>query len=202
MRRLCGNLASPFGGTKKHLKGGQDFPARILEAIISHHFFIYILSPRSVASAWCNRELCCAADLGKDIIPLLLEEIPKTERPIQLAPLQWVDIRRGIPTSLDLVLRAMGLSYRAGQDVPEDRCARDGRLVEAIAAQLPYGKTFTETLNLVQLLKNLGQACCETKRAYQLLEGMTSPRNYSGMRIDYDKVRAYMLREWYRRSEK
>ena len=183
------------------LEGGQDFPVEILEAIIRHHFFVYIISPRSVSFSWCYRELCCAIDLGKDIIPLLLEEVPKTKRPIQLAPLQYVDIRQGIPASLEAVLRAMGLSFMPGQQVPEDRCARDGRLVEAIANQLPYGKSFTDTLNLVQLLKNIGQSCCETERAHALFGGMASPRNYTGMRIDYDKVKAYLLRGWHRTDD-
>ncbi len=178
------------------LEGGKDFPAKILEAIIEHHFFLYIISPRSVTSSWCNREICCAANLGKDIVPLLLEEVPKTQCPIQLAPIQYVDIRQGVAGSLSLILRAMGLSYRADHPVPEDRYARDDRLIRAIASQLPYGKTFTDTLNLVQLLKNIGQTCCETERAHHLFEGMTSTGNYSGMQIDYDKVRIYLLRSW------
>lgn len=179
------------------LEGGQDFPAMILEAIINHHFFVYLISPRSVESAWCNRELCCASNIRKDIIPLLLEAIQETKRPIQLAPLHHVDIRQGIPASFEAILRAMGLSHRPGQPVHEDRAARDGRLVQAIASQLPYAKTFTDTLNLVQLLNNIGQSCCETERAHAVFEGMTSTAHYSGMRIDYEKVKAHLLNSWF-----
>lgn len=39
------------------LEGGDSFTVEILEAIIRHHYFLFIVSPRSIKSKWCQREL-------------------------------------------------------------------------------------------------------------------------------------------------
>ena len=76
----------------------------------------------------------------------------------------------------------------------------DGRLLEAIADQLRYAKSFTDTLNIVILLKNIGIRCSETDRAKEIFENMLSPSLYSGRGgvgiIDYDKVRSFLIHEW------
>ena len=182
---------------KEGLEGGDFFPVEILEAIIRQNFFVFIMSERSVTSKWCLRELVRATELGKDIKPLLLEAIPPKRSPLELAGLQYVDVRAGIHEAMPQILRALGL----GENVPqraaqEDPFARDGVLITALAEQLPYAKTFTDTLNLVLLLERIGQKCCETDRAREILAGMRSEQNWRNGRIDYDRVRSYLLNSW------
>jgi len=186
----------------KRLEGGDFFPVEILEAIIRQHFFILIVSERSLDSKWCRRELVRAMDLGKDVKPLILEHVPPEKSPLELAGLQVVDISTGISNSLPAILRALGLGETFPQNVLDDPFARDGRLVEVLAEQLRVARSFTDTLNLVQLLRNIGIRCAETDRAKEIFENMASLSLFSlrgGMRqIDYEKVRSYLLYEWRR----
>lgn len=84
-------------------------------------------------------------------------------------------------------------------DEEEDSLTRDRCLLQAIADQLPYAKTFTDSLNLVLMLEKIGLACSETDRAREIFGGLRREVNWSirgGLRvIDYDKVRSYLLRE-------
>ena len=185
---------------KEGLEGGDYFPVEILEAIIRQYFFIFIISNESIKSKWCLRELIRATELEKDIKPLILEHIPKEKSPLEIAGLQYVDISSGIQKSLPSILRALGIGETTIPNVLDDPFARDGRLIETIADQLRYAKTFTDSLNIVYLLKNVGMKCSETDRAKIIFENMASLSLFSaqgGMRrIDYEKVRQYLLYEW------
>ena len=185
---------------KEGLEGGDYFPVEILEAIIRQHFFIFIISNESIKSKWCLRELIRATELEKDIKPLLLEHVPKEKSPLELAGIQYVDISPGIQNSLPSILRSLGIGETTVPNVLDDPFARDGHLIEVIAEQLRYAKTFTDTLNLVYLLKNIGVKCSETDRAKTIFENMASLSLFSDQggvrRIDYEKVRAYLLYEW------
>ena len=184
----------------KKLEVGDFFPVEILEAIIRQNFFIFIVSERSLQSKWCLRELIRATELGKDVKPLTLEHVPSEKSPLELAGLHWVDITTGIPNSIPAILKSLGIGDTSPRNVLDDPFARDGRLVEVIAEQIRYAKSFTDTLNLVQLLKNIGIRCAETERAKEIFGGMISISLYSmkgGMKqIDYEKVRSFLLYEW------
>lgn len=185
---------------KEGLEGGDYFPVEILEAIIRQHFFIFIISKESIKSKWCLRELIRATELEKDINPLLLEHVPKDKSPLELAGLQYVDISSGVQNSLPSILRALGIGETAVPNVLDDPFARDGHLIEIIAEQLRYAKTFTDTLNLVYMLRSIGMKCSETDRAKEIFENMASLSLFSVQggirRIDYEKVRVYLLYEW------
>ena len=184
---------------REGLEGGDFFAVEILEAIIRQRFFLFIVSPRSVASRWCLRELVRATELGKETIPLILESVSEKALPLQLAGLQYVHISSGVPDALPAILRALGLGPSSAA-IPDDPFARDGRLITALAEQLHYAAGFTDALNMVQLLQNIGLACCETERARAILQGMRGLEHFSaggGVRkIDYGKVRSYLLRTW------
>jgi len=185
---------------KDRLEGGDYFPVEILEAIIRQHFFIFIISKKSVQSKWCLRELIRATELEKDIKPLLLEQVPHKSSPLELAGIQYVDISTGVQDSLPSILRALGVGETSVSNVLDDPFARDGRLIEIIAEQLRYAKTFTDTLNLVYMLKNIGTECAETDRAKEIFKKMASLSLFSAgggvRRIDYEKVRSFLLYEW------
>jgi TIR domain len=185
---------------KEGLEGGDNFPVEILEAIIRQHFFVFIISNESIRSKWCLRELIRATELEKHIKPLLLDHIPKENSPLELAGLQYVDISSGIQNSLPAILRTLGIGETRIPNVLDDPFARDGHLIEVIAEQLRYGKTFTDALNLVYMLKNIGMKCAETDRAKTIFENMASLSLFSvqggGRRIDYEKVRSYLLYKW------
>ena len=171
-----------------------------MEAIIRQHFFIFIVSKESIKSKWCLRELIRATEIEKDIKPFILEQIPKEKSPIELSGLHCVDISSGVQSSFPLILRSLGFGETTVPSVLDDPFARDGHLIEVIAEQLRYAKTFTDALNLVHMLRNIGMKCAETYRAKEIFENMASLSLFSvkgGMRrIDYEKVRSYLLNEW------
>jgi hypothetical protein len=105
----------------------------------------------------------------------------------------------GVGDALPAILRAFGLGPSSAS-IPDDPFARDGRLIAALAEQLRYAAGFTDTLNMVHLLQNIGLACCETERARAILQGMRDLEHFGaggGVRkIDYGKVRLYLLRTW------
>ena len=181
---------------KDGLEGGHQFTAEILEAIIRQHYFLFVFSKHSIGSSWCRRELARASELGKTIIPLKLDNVPVESHPLELAGLLYIELQQGVEVAFPSISRALGLGLRQTYDPSDDPFARDGRLMQAIAEQLQYGKSFTNALNLVQLLSNIGQRCCETERARAIFAGMAQRRHYTGSRIDYDKVASYLLSAW------
>lgn len=118
---------------KGRLEGGQEFTAEIVEAIIRQHYFLFLLSKHSVNSKWCRRELARASELGKTIIPLKLDDVSHGKLPLELAGLQYIDLRQGVDAAFASVSRALGLGLGQTYDPSDDPFARDGRLLHAIA---------------------------------------------------------------------
>src|SRR3954452_7023625 len=56
--------------------------------------YLYLLSPDSVASEYCRRELDLAISLGKHIFPVLIQN--KTEVPQSLVSIQYADLSNGL----------------------------------------------------------------------------------------------------------
>jgi hypothetical protein len=135
-------------------------------------------------------------ELGKTIIPLKIEDVPNEKVPLELAGLHCIDARQGVEACFPNLARALGLGLKNDYDPTSDPFARDGRLIQAISQYLQYGKTFTDSPNLVRLLSNIALQCCETERARELLSGMLQPAPYTGSKIDYDKVSEHLIKGW------
>lgn len=71
------------------LQPGQDWQAALLEGIQGCDAFVYMLSPRAVKSPWCQWEFGKAVQMGKAVIPVLLDAA--TELPAVLSHIQYVD---------------------------------------------------------------------------------------------------------------
>lgn len=184
------------------LESGDFFPVEILEAIIRQRYFILVVSPRSIASKWCQRELVRATELGKEIKPLILESVPDEQLPLLLAGLHCVNIAQGIEKTMPRILKELGVGDPGHIQIQPDPFTHDGRLIQAIADALPHASAFTDGLGLVLMLENIGLSCSNTDRARKIFAGMRGNGNWSirsGMQtIDYSKVRSYLLREWAR----
>lgn len=71
-----------------HLVGGRHWKSQLLDEIRRCDVFVYILTPHSVASKWCQWEFAEAVRLGKPVVPVLLRSCqlnPSLER------IQFVD---------------------------------------------------------------------------------------------------------------
>ena len=74
----------------QRLYAGQDWWKEILRRLDWSEVFIYLLSPDSVASLYCRRELEIARRLKRDIIPVLINR--ETVLPDKMRDWQYVDL--------------------------------------------------------------------------------------------------------------
>lgn len=78
----------------QRLYAGQHWWREILRRLDWCEGFIYLLSPDSVASEYCQKEYHIAQNTGKHIFPVLIRE--GTKIPHELAELQYVDFTQGM----------------------------------------------------------------------------------------------------------
>jgi len=77
------------------LTGGQSWWEQLLAEIRSCDVFLFALTPQALDSLPCRLEYTYAHQLGKPILPVLLEDgVPITQLPDELQAIQFVDYRR------------------------------------------------------------------------------------------------------------
>jgi hypothetical protein len=180
----------PAWRDREKLRGGEVFGEKFAKAIAAAESFLFLLSPRSIASKWCRRELARADALDKPIVPLLLDEVLRDQLPMELEGVQYIDFRRGVRHGLSALRQALGITKIAGDDV-DDPVARDDKRMQAIAQAFRHGDNFAHTPNMVLLLQNLGLECVETARALRVLQAL----RYGDHRSGRDAA-GWLLQRW------
>lgn len=82
---------------------GEAFLAAIERGIEEADNIVYLLSPHSLRSLYCQREIDYALSLNKRIIPILIQETPPHQLPLALRELQYIDLTDNLiePNLLD-----------------------------------------------------------------------------------------------------
>jgi XTP/dITP diphosphohydrolase len=75
------------------LNMGQEWWDEIERQIAASHCFLYVLSPESLASEYCQKEWAVARRLGKPVAPVMLKTAPV---PDELKKLQIIDVSQGL----------------------------------------------------------------------------------------------------------
>jgi WD40 repeat protein len=75
------------------LLAGEEFWLRIQSAVEHADTFAFVITPDSVASTYCRRELDHAISHNKRIIPLLRHDVPEADLPSALSSRQWIFCR-------------------------------------------------------------------------------------------------------------
>lgn len=93
-RRL--NEALQFQGKttwfdQESIPSGSHYQEEIHQGIQSADNFLFVISPRSIHSPYCDDEVDYANVLGKRILTVLYQPVEVTEVPQRLARIQWVD---------------------------------------------------------------------------------------------------------------
>lgn len=83
---------------------GGDWKKQLADEIANSDALVYVMTPESVASEWCQWELKIAVEKQKPIVPVLLQE--RTPLPDSLRNIQFVDFSRG--ATGDAVARLLG----------------------------------------------------------------------------------------------
>jgi hypothetical protein len=74
---------------KGEIEVGENFPQAISDGIDSAAVFLFIISPDSVASEWCNREIQLAKQHSKRIIPILYRDVEEIDVFARLVDKPW-----------------------------------------------------------------------------------------------------------------
>ncbi len=85
----------------KRLHAGQAWWEKIEERLAWCEGFVYLLSPESVASEYCQREYRIASEAGKYIFPVLIQA--RTEIPESLQHLHYANLSEGMEDILTLM---------------------------------------------------------------------------------------------------
>jgi WD40 repeat protein len=79
---------------QESIASGSDFQQEINQGIEASDNFLFIISPRSVNSPYCNSEVEYAASLNKRFITVLHKEVKTKDLHPELAKVQWIDFNR------------------------------------------------------------------------------------------------------------
>lgn len=97
----------------QRLYAGQQWWKEILRRLDWSEGFIYLLSPESVQSEYCLKELEIAQQLQRPIIPVLIH--PETQIPDEISDLHYVDITKGL--TVENIKGLLNSLYLAEQQV-------------------------------------------------------------------------------------
>ncbi len=122
-----------------NLRPGESWDSAIANALELSVGFLFFVSPRSLRSDWIRREIQIAAtDAGRLIFPVILNQIPANEMPLQLQERQWLDLS-GQPTHEQIASAAARIaaaveSYLTSTPTPPPAVGKDD--APSIAADL------------------------------------------------------------------
>src|SRR3954451_8272929 len=72
------------------IRDGEVFPAALRSAVEASDSFVFVISPDSVHSTFCEQEVDHAVDLGKRIVPLVHRCVPDADVPQPIRERNWV----------------------------------------------------------------------------------------------------------------
>jgi WD40 repeat protein len=87
------------------IRDGERFPEALLRAIESSDAFVFVISPDSVASEFCEQEVQHASALNKRIVPLALRTVADERIPEEVRFRNWIPV--GQDTGVDRVITAI-----------------------------------------------------------------------------------------------
>ncbi|MBT30456.1 MAG: hypothetical protein CMO01_12425 [Thalassobius sp.] len=93
--RKLNNKLQVYGKTtwfdQESIADGSDFEKEILNGIESSDNFLFIISPDSIESEFCEREVVFASELNKRFVPVVWRKTDETKIPESLKKVQWID---------------------------------------------------------------------------------------------------------------
>ncbi len=102
----------------QRLHGGQDWWKEILRRLDWCDLFIYLLSPDSVASRYCRRELEVALQLKREVVPVLIDR--STVLPAKIKDWQFVDLSDSLTVeNISQLLNAILMAERRRSPAPD-----------------------------------------------------------------------------------
>ncbi|MBT28430.1 MAG: hypothetical protein CMO01_02135, partial [Thalassobius sp.] len=95
---------------QESLVGASNFEEEIFRGIAASENFVFIITPESIESEFCAKEVDFAAAQNKRFIPVLLEETSPENIPQQLKRIQWVDFKhKTFETAFGRLIQAINI---------------------------------------------------------------------------------------------
>lgn len=91
IRRSILREGMPVWIDRSHIQTGADFQQSINRGIELADTLVYLISPNSIRSSYCQQEFAYARQLHKRIIPLLVDDLPVDLVPPDQRALQFID---------------------------------------------------------------------------------------------------------------
>jgi tetratricopeptide (TPR) repeat protein len=164
----------------------SEWERQIRNALTKCEWFLVVLSPRSVESAWVRREVHWAVmKRTNKIITVMLENCEPEDLHLGLLPIQYIDFREGNKEALERLLAVWGLDkasqvkslYRVAQDhIVKEEWASAVEKFEAVLLLDPTHSQSREGLENIRRQQYLastyedGVTAVREKRWYEALE--------------------------------
>jgi len=79
----------------KSIPKGEDWEQEIYRGIEEADAFLFLISPDSVTSKMCNKEISCAVKNGKRILPIVMRDTERKIIPNEISKRNWIFCRDG-----------------------------------------------------------------------------------------------------------
>ena len=97
---------------------GEVFPEAIKRAIEGSDAFLFVITPASVASAYCENEVEHAQEMQKRIVPVLREPVPDSQLPAEIRDRNWIPFTEDqeFDAGLTRLVAALDTDLKAAKD--------------------------------------------------------------------------------------
>ena len=89
------------------IRDAEVFPTALREAIDSSEGFVFVISPASVSSRYCMREVGDAVETGKRIVPVDWEHVPSADLPEPIRVRNWIPAGDDLDATVERVVKAL-----------------------------------------------------------------------------------------------
>ena len=116
--RLSTAGLNPWADHKHGLSPGDDWSKGIHDAVNDCTAAIFVMSPRSVKSSYCEAEWQRVLALNKMLYPVVIEAVPTPDIPLRLGTIQYVnlaqDFEAGMAELIDALQKRRAVSAGSG----------------------------------------------------------------------------------------
>src|SRR3954449_6041727 len=89
------------------IRDAEVFPEALSSAIGSSDGFVFVISPASVESLYCMREVGDAVDAGKRIVPVDFEHVSADDLPEAIRVRNWIPAGDNVSATIERVVKAL-----------------------------------------------------------------------------------------------
>jgi WD40 repeat protein len=89
------------------IRDAEVFPVALREAIDASEGFVFVISPASVGSRYCIREVGDAVDAGKRIVPVDWLHVPADDVPEPIRVRNWIPVVEDLDETIERVVKAL-----------------------------------------------------------------------------------------------